>query len=557
MDDPAAASWGPCEFQPANWTAEEPAAADVWVEQYWPIDIFDSCSIQACVPGSRGAEQPVERCCYYSAASQHQHDGPSENPAEAIIDVQSRREVIIKKNSGKQSGELTKVIVTNDSGIDARGVFEQISGDFEDDMKLIKKKMHRYPAALAAVDQIYTVPKIVSIGPYHHDKPDLKKAEKVKHMAAIQCVRESGHSMEEVYSKVVSVADDARRLYDKDVMAGIGCDDFRHMMFFDACFLVQYILMQTESSKVDQSLCDFFGPNRKDIFQDIIILENQLPWKVLHKVMGFSPVTYNPIKKLMSYYKGYLQDQQNSTKEGNASRLTFDKDYKPRHLLGLLRHCAVEKISDDRTKTELDTQNSPNKKMKKKKKKVSISISAMELAEIGIKLRANMMSTDLFDMGLQPKGALCAELSLPPLSLDHNRARYLVNMAALELCTVRSFKNDPVQDSAVCSYLQLLALLVHKEDDVHELRAKGVLQGGGGLTNQQVLGFFNSLQGQRRGKLYRQIMRDIEAYKAGRWPWTMFYAFLYRNWAVIAGVVSAIGVVGGIIVTLLSIRKGL
>ncbi|KAJ1277048.1 hypothetical protein BS78_05G264200 [Paspalum vaginatum] len=485
MDDPAAASWGPCEFQLANWTAEEPAAADVWVEQYWPIDIFDSCSIQACVPGSRGAEQPVERCCYYSAASQHQHDGPSENPAEAIIDVQSRQEVIIKKNSGKQSGELTKVIVTNDSGIDARGVFEQISGDFEDDMKLIKKKMHRYPAALAAVDQIYTVPKIVSIGPYHHDKPDLKKAEK-------------GHSMEEVYSKVVSVADDARRLYDKDVMAGIGCDDFRHMMFFDACFLVQYILMQTESSKVDQSLCDFFGPNRKDIFQDIIILENQLPWKVLHKVMGFSPVTYNPIKKLMSYYKGYLQDQQNSTKEGNASRLTFDKDYKPRHLLGLLRHCA--------------------------------------LAEIGIKLRANMMSTDLFDMGLQPKGALCAELSLPPLSLDHNRARYLVNMAALELCTVRSFKNDPVQDSAVCSYLQLLALLVHKEDDVHELRAKG---------------------GQRRGKLYRQIMRDIEAYKAGRWPWTMFYAFLYRNWAVIAGVVSAIGVVGGIIATLLSIRKGL
>ncbi|KAJ1277026.1 hypothetical protein BS78_05G262700 [Paspalum vaginatum] len=434
-DDRAAASWGPCEFQLSNWTAEEPAAAaDVWapsglpddpVEQYWPIDIFDSWSIQACVPGSRGAEQLVEGYYYYSAASQHQHDGPSENPAEAIIHVQNRHDV--KENSGKRSGETTKVIVTNDSGIDARSVLEQVRRQFEDDMGRIEEKVHRYPVVLGALDESYTVPRIVAIGPYHHGKPHLMKAEKVKHMAATQCVEDSGRSLEELFGAVVTVAvEEAWSLYDKDTMTEKGIrygDDFWHMMFFDACFLVQYILKQTDSSKV--SFHGFFGTNRMDIFQDITMFENQLPWKVVETVLGLLPVTHehNPIKEFIRRYRGYLQDQLNPTEDENPPWLPFDKDYRPPHLLGLLRHYTVGKISDDDVNTTKD-ESTP-----------LISISAMELAEIGITLRANRTSTDLVRMGLQQEGALGAELSLAPLSLDHNRASYLVNMAAFELCT--------------------------------------------------------------------------------------------------------------------------
>jgi hypothetical protein len=54
--------------------------------------------------------------------------------------------------------------------------------------------------------------RIVAIGPYHHHHPHLKQAEKVKHMAAIRCVMESGHLLEEVYDAVVAAADDVRRL---------------------------------------------------------------------------------------------------------------------------------------------------------------------------------------------------------------------------------------------------------------------------------------------------------------------------------------------------------
>ncbi|KAJ1277056.1 hypothetical protein BS78_05G264600 [Paspalum vaginatum] len=501
MDHPAAA-WGPaCGLQLANWPAP-PTGFPV------DIDMFGTCSLPwPYVPAeSSGGQQLVE----------HEHYYCSPVASQKLEENSGGKQLVVDHNL--QSRETTKIIVSNDSH--ARGVLDQVRHE------------------------------VVAIGPYHHHQPHLKKAEKVTHMAAIQCVRESGHLLEEVYGAVASAADDARRLYDKDVMAGIGYDDFRHMMFFDARFLVQYILMQTDSSKVDQSLANFFGPNRKDIRQDITLLENQLPWKLVQIVMGFSPaatLTRDPFVRFLIIYKGFLQDQR-PTEEAisSAHGFTPDKHYRPPHLLGFLRHNSVGKISDDMNTTE-DTDTP-----------ITISISAMELAEMGITLRANISTTDLVVMGLQQEaGSLFAELSLVPLSLDHNRASYLVNMAALELCTVRNFIHVPDEDSAVCSYLQLLAMLVHREEDVQELRARSILQGGGGLTNEQALSFFTSLQGQRRGKLYRQIMIDIEGYKESRRMQTKLYSFFYNNRKTIAAGATGISVVGGIIGAIMSIKGGL
>ncbi|KAF8736754.1 hypothetical protein HU200_014311 [Digitaria exilis] len=187
---------------------------------------------------------------------------------------------------------------------------------------------------------------------------------------------------------------------------------------------------------------------------------------------------------------------------------------------------------------------------------ISFSVSAMELAEIGITLTANK-TMQLIDMGLNQKGILFPELTLAPLSLNRYRASYLVNMAAFELCTVKNFSAAPdEEDSAVCSYpILLLAKLVYTEEDVHELRVKGLLQGGGGLTNQEALRFFSSFQGLRFGPYYLRIMLQIQNYRESSRMKIKSLAFFHKHKGTIAKVVTGIGVVGGIIGTLLSVKE--
>lgn len=158
-------------------------------------------------------------------------------------------------------------------------------------------------------------------------------------------------------------------------------------------------------------------------------------------------------------------------------------------------------------------------------------------------------------MDLNLKGKLFAELTLAPLFLDRNHASYLVNMAALELCTVKSFTKAAVEDYAVCSYILLLANMVYREEDVTELHARGLLQGGRGLTNAEALRFFTSFQGMRLGPCYNCVMRDIEIYKENRWMQTKLYAFFYKNKKIIATVITGIGVLVSIIGALLSVKK--
>ncbi|KAF8665871.1 hypothetical protein HU200_053952 [Digitaria exilis] len=494
MELPAASAWGPCEFQLANWIPQEPAATGLPVVEY-----------ASTLPEASGVmqqqEQLVEYDTYYSAATSQHH-------------------------ANNATGE--KATISNDSY--ARSVVKQVMGEFEEHIDMKKVKLHRHPECLQAIDKSYTVPRIVAIGPYHHGLDHLKPAETVKHAAACHCVVQSGCLLEDLYGAVVPVADSVRCLYDNDVMAGIGCEDFRHMMFFDACFLVQYMLMQVYTGNVYDSLNGFLSPNRVDIFHDVMLLENQLPWKLV-ETKAFIRVMRHCM----------MSDDRHEPPQHKD--FEWDSTYKPPHLLGLLRYYIVGRSDTEFPKPET--------------KNISFSVSAMELAEIGITLTANK-TMQLIDMGLNQNLILFPELSLAPLTLDRNRASYLVNMAALELCTVESFSlAEDEENSAVCSYLLLLAKLVYREEDVQELRERDLLQGGGGLTNQEALRFFSSFQGLRFGPYYLRIMLEIQNYRETSRMKTKSLAFFHDHKSTIAKVVTGIGAVGGIIGTLLSIKKSL
>ncbi|OEL29461.1 hypothetical protein BAE44_0009519 [Dichanthelium oligosanthes] len=130
-------------------------------------------------------------------------------------------------------------------------------------------------------------------------------------------------------------------------------------------------------------------------------------------------------------------------------------NYKPPHLLDLLRFSQIQSMPGD----ELTYQAGSSS---------LLSSSMVELAQIGVKLTASTV-TWLGDMSLRKKPVL-GELSLSPLFLNDVTACWLVNMATLEASTAASWDSDGF---VVSSYLSVVATLMDRKEDVHELRSKG------------------------------------------------------------------------------------
>lgn len=254
--------------------------------------------------------------------------------------------------------------------------------------------------------------------------------------------------------------------------------------------------------------------------------------------------------------------------------------YKPPHLLGLLRFYLSESATGEGVPEQPGLPQGITS--------VSQTSSAVELAEIGMKLVASK-TTRFKDIGIK-LGPLhggkkiqwrtggetlphppsirgdwrglngcwggsspskfpspCGELFLPPLVMDDQNACYLVNMVALEECA-------PDDGNIVTSYIYLLAMLMNRQEDVHELRVKSILSGH--FSDQQTLDFIKNLV-----KLlliprsHMWLQAQLDAYKRERWVWIPVHKFVYNNFKTIVTVLSVIGVLVGIFKTLLSLKQ--
>ncbi|CAO2189425.1 unnamed protein product [Urochloa humidicola] len=530
-----AAAWVPCEFQQVNWTLEdEQANGEVWAPpagipvECTSTDMFAGIwSLQPYVPSSSssGGQQQLVQYNYYAAATEHH--GP-------IIENAAAAQELLPHHID------TEIFFNNNPML----VLQEAECKFEDDSSLLETKIHRYPLSIKELGEWYTVPRIVAIGPYHHGQQQLKDAENVKLVAARHCINISGISFEDMRCAVVTVLVeiDARRLYNNDVMEGINDCKLVHMMLFDACFLVTYMLKLSATrfeGVAALRLFDFFESNVNDIAHDIMLLENQIPWPVVDAIWKYMSV------RLEKFIAGWGKDHGRlHDRVYKDPTVDLDNSYKPPHLLGLLRfHLVGESSSRRRTK------------MPKNMESIPISVSAIELAKMGINLTVNK-TTALGDLDLIEKPIFFAELSMAPLSLNDLRASLLVNMAAYELCTTPDFFDEDVghESSAVCSYL-LLCMLMHREEDVHQLRTKGILQGGAGLSNKKTLDFFTSLQNLREGCYYAHVMVWIQIYRINKSMRIEVYAFLYSNIKTILTVLSVIGLFASILGVIKSLKR--
>lgn len=312
-------------------------------------------------------------------------------------------------------------------------------------------------------------PEVVSLGPYHHGRPEFAAMEENKKAAAARFAGGQAVPMHVFYEKVRAVAGAARGCY-ADEFVDIGDEAFAEMMFFDGCFILHFIdccCPQDGKSTAPTTKAHLHGFVTRDLF----LLENQVPFVVLQALMSLRPVEYerfirrvtgltkpsNPGAKKRWWSSGSV------TREGGA-------DEGHLHLLDLLRtRLLAGELPQNLRSMEANWQ---------------CFRSAMELKEAGITFRKSDTRC-LRDVEFR-KGSVHGELQLPQIVVDDLTQPRFLNLIALEMCP------DSNSDYGVTSYVCFLDRLIDHADDVKELRKKEILLNALG-SDQHVADLFNEL----------------------------------------------------------------
>ncbi|KAI7996913.1 UPF0481 protein [Camellia lanceoleosa] len=120
-------------------------------------------------------------------------------------------------------------------------------------------------------------PRVVSIGPCHHGKPELEPVQKLKIPLVREYVKGSKATVYELYNEVVKVVDEARKCYAEGLTERFNDEEFSQMMFLDGCFILQYIYSIVNESHTVLKIIH----HAPLVWRDLFLLENQLPFVVL------------------------------------------------------------------------------------------------------------------------------------------------------------------------------------------------------------------------------------------------------------------------------------
>ncbi|RVW60507.1 UPF0481 protein [Vitis vinifera] len=287
-------------------------------------------------------------------------------------------------------------------------------------------------------------PRVISIGPYHHGKPDLGRVEMIKPPCAQEFLADSNQDIEALYTKIRSNIETVRKCYDWSSTSEYDDEALAWMMLLDGCFLLQFI---RRKGKIN------FLRNHQIIFvlQDLFLLENQLPYGVLKLI--FEEAKFNDDSLMKKKIKEFV------TKTGRPEASDEELDEEPPHLLHLLRSSLLGR--DKRIRgSQPEQEQQPEKKGSRRRLKEEIG---------GFVAHGKNANNEPFGYVSFKSSFFHGYLKLPRIIIDDFTKKKFLNMVAYEMCP------DAPDDYGITSYICLLDDLIDHADDVKELRSKNIL----------------------------------------------------------------------------------
>ncbi|CAH1430016.1 unnamed protein product [Lactuca virosa] len=350
----------------------------------------------------------------------------------------------------------------------------------------------------------YYVPQVVSIGPYHYGKLKLQLVEKLKSDFTKKLLSQSkcevNVCLSSLYKKLgeANMVKELRKFYEEKSTDHLSDKEFTRIMLLDGCFILYYI--RYIYGEKAGSCRELRSHQIVLIHQDLFLLENQIPFKVLKEVMDlikldrrdkflsfFADNILSPGRQKRGWFyfrSGSTQKDQNSGRESQGSFEFVGHN----HLLHRL-HSGLTAGPSPKNEShwiQILSCRPKNSRMDATSSRYTFR-NVSELADVGIHFRpSSVMSLAHVEFVGRWWWWFSAAVKLPPITVDDSTQPMLLNLIAYEMCA------DDAHDAWVASYICLLDSLIDHPEDVKALRKSGVLDNSLG-SDQEVATLFNEI----------------------------------------------------------------
>ena len=400
------------------------------------------------------------------------------------------------------------------------GSSEKLKTDVVHDelVSTIKEKMDTvFPHCICKVDEKFVRenkkayhPEVISIGPFHHGRPELQKME-VHKWRYLHALLNRKPDMEATLAKCVTEIRGcelkARNCYLERETIKLNSDEFVTMMLVDGCFIIELFLKR--SFKALRKRGDPIFTKHETIGNlrfDMVLLENQYPLFVLHRLFGIVPIpeicscSLNSIA--FNFFKNIIP--------GNKKTIQVRFDQEGNHLLDLIHNCFLPTFSDIHPFKETQQNKQSQQQLQDQASAIEKLKTSSKLHESGITLR----KTD--NKGVLDFDFKNGVLYIPEVKIHRYTEALLRNLIAGEQCNRDDFEH-------VTSYVCLLAKLICTNKDEKILTQKNILSSSlkkeDGDVHEEVHELFKKLADEvvMTNFYFEELCKQVVGYKKESW----------------------------------------
>ncbi|KAI6682388.1 hypothetical protein NL676_036269 [Syzygium grande] len=332
----------------------------------------------------------------------------------------------------------------------------------------------RVPEHIREVDEKAYNPRVVAIGPFHRDRPELRAMETQKLRLYERLMKQIGDEARDVglQTAIKKLEGRARRCYSEE-FDDVSSEEFVQMMLLDGCFIVELMRLYHKSNEYGEHLEEPIFATRwmlPNITRDLLMLENQLPFFVLQEIYKLTTFSEKetPLNKLALLFFEPLRPQ-----KGEYTEIKLQDQGTHHHLLALFHSsflpCDYRPSLRFRGVRWNRQENLPGKFWLEE---------ARTLRRSGIKFKSN--PGNLLNIEFENR-----ELRIPTLFIDDSTGPLFRNLLAYEQC------NAFAAPYFTC-YAIFLNSIINAPEDIEILQDAGIIIQSKAV-DEEVVNLVNSL----------------------------------------------------------------